>query len=247
MSPEVVLGIFSVIIAVSYAVQTVTGFGSMVVCVTIGAHLMDIREIVTLAVPLSFLQTGYVAIRHRDGIEWRLLWRRVLPWMCVGMGLAFAFLGDVDRESLKVAFGLMVLVLGLRELWRLRADEPDQQSRISAPASTLAIFGAGVIHGIYATGGPLLVYALGREDLGKHVFRSTLTMVWFLLSIVLMGNFLYEGRYDVDVGAKLVWLLPGLPVGIAVGEWLHRRVEERRFKFLIFGLLVVAAITLLIR
>jgi hypothetical protein len=72
-------------------------------------------------------------------------------------------------------------------------------------------------------------------------------MVWFLLSIVLMGNFIYEGRYDVDVGVELLWLLPGLPVGIAAGEWLHRRVAERRFKFLIFGLLVVAAITLLVR
>ncbi len=247
MSPETVLGLFSLIIAVSYAVQTVTGFGSMVVCVTIGAHLMDIREIVTLAVPLSFLQTGYVAIRHRDGIEWRLLSRRVLPWMCGGMGLAFAFLAGVDRESLRVAFGIMVLALGLRELWRLHAGEGTAASPISAPASTLAIFGAGVIHGVYATGGPLLVYALGREDLGKHVFRSTLTMVWFLLSIVLMGNFIYEGRYDADTGMKLLWLLPGLPVGIAVGEWVHRRVEERRFKFLIFGLLVVASVTLLMR
>jgi len=247
VTPELILGLFAVVIAFSYAVQTVTGFGSMVICVTIGAHLMDIREVVTLAVPLSLLQTGYVSLRHRDGIAWGLLGKRILPWMCGGMALAFAFLSDVDSEGLKTAFGLMVLGLAARELWRLRGAGGASTPAISRPVSMAAMLGAGVIHGIYATGGPLLVYALGRESLGKHVFRSTLTLVWFLLGIVLMVNFVIEGRYDAAVGAKIVWLVPGLPLGIAAGEWLHRRVDERRFNVLIYGLLVAAALTLLIR
>ena len=73
MSADTLMLTFAAIVAVSYAVQTVTGFGSMVVCVTIGAHLMEIREVVTLAVPISLMQTGYIAARHRAGIEWSLL------------------------------------------------------------------------------------------------------------------------------------------------------------------------------
>ena len=35
--------------------------------------------------------------------------------------------------------------------------------------------------------------------------------------------------------------------GIAAGEWLHHRVSERRFRDTLFGLLLVAATTLLIK
>ena len=105
--------------------------------------------------------------------------------------------------------------------------------------------GAGIIHGIYATGGPLLVYALGREDLGKAVFRSTLTLVWLVFSVVLIAAFGLEGRYDAEVMTTVLWLIPAVPVGIVAGEWLHDRVEERRFKRLIFGLLMLASLSLL--
>jgi hypothetical protein len=36
-------------------------------------------------------------------------------------------------------------------------------------------------------------------------------------------------------------------VGIAVGEWGHRRVDERRFRLIVFSLLLIAGATILIR
>jgi len=247
MSPDAIMAIFACVVCVSYAVQTVTGFGSMVVCVTVGAHLLEIRELVTLAVPISLLQTSYIAMRHRDGIRWELLLRRVLPAMCAGMAVAFAFFADAGGDWLRRAFALMVLVLGGLELWRMRRGAADTEARLSKGASMASMVGAGVIHGIYATGGPLLVYALSRERLSKGEFRSTLTMVWLLLSIVLLANFTYEGRYTGETLSRLLWLVPALPVGVAFGEWLHNRVSERVFKVSVYGLLVAAAVTLLVR
>ena len=78
LEPTVLL-LFGTIVFLAYAVQTVTGFGSMLLCVTFGAFLLPIRSLVTLAVPISILQTGYVSVRHRDGIRWPLLLQRVLP------------------------------------------------------------------------------------------------------------------------------------------------------------------------
>jgi hypothetical protein len=48
--------------------------------------------------------------------------------------------------------------------------------------------GAGLVHGMYTTGGPLLVYALGREGLSKHVFRSTVTAVWLVFNVGLRSR-----------------------------------------------------------
>lgn len=245
---DTALLLFFAIIVLSYTVQTVTGFGSMVVCVTFGAQFMTIPEILTLALPLSMLQTGYIAIRHRDGIDWRLLGRDILPIMGVGViGIRFVLTGQ-PGAWLRTAFGALVLVLAVRELVTLlRHTGAPAAQPLPRPAHLGAILGAGVIHGIYATGGPLLVYAVGRLGLDKHRFRSTLSVVWLTLNAVLIVTFVWDGRYDVSSAVDIAWLLPAIPIGIVAGELLHRRVDERRFKLSVFSLLSVAALTLLFR
>jgi len=241
---------FAAVIFLSYAVQTVTGFGSMLLAVTFGAHLLGIREIVTLAVPISMLQTGYITWRHRGSISWGLLLKRILPLMGAGMGLGFLAFSGVESAGLRYAFAVMVLLLAARELWlrlRVKRDAASVARPMPLAASVAAMFGAGVIHGIFATGGPLLVYALGREQLDKHTFRSTLSSVWLVLNAGLLIAFALEGRYAPSVGVDLLVLLPAVPLGIALGEWVHRRVDQRRFELAIFALLIAAAISLLIR
>lgn len=246
MSIELEIVAFAFVVFVAYTVQTVTGFGSMLVCITLGAHLFDIRELMTLAVPTSILQTAYIAIRHRGTIDRRLLLRRILPLMSLGLAVGYYAFRDAQGSWLRIAFAVMVLVLAARELFVLYRSEAEARPNPPA-ASFAAIFGAGVIHGIYATGGPLLVYAVGREGLDKHAFRSTLSAVWLVLSIVLVAFFLVEGRYDASTSRDLLVLLPAVPLGIALGEWLHRRVDERRFKITVYVLLILAAVSLLAR
>ena len=247
MTIELVFLLFAVVVVAAYAVQTATGFGAMLVCVTFGAQLIGLEEVIRLMVPLSFFQTGYIVIRHRDGIDWSLLLRRVLPLMEVGMGLAFLLLTKVGGPWLGLAFGLMVLALSARDLHHLRRASASVDKPISRPASVAALLGAGVIHGIYAAGGPMLVYAIGREGLTKKAFRSTLSMVWIVLNVVLVARFLLAGDYDREVALDILLLIPTVPLGILVGEWVHHKVDERSFKMAVLVLLIAAAISLIVR
>ena len=91
MDLELAFIVFALIVVAAYAVQTAIGFGSTLICVTFGAQLIGLHEVIHLVVPISFLQTGYIVIRHYDGVHWGLLLRRVLPLMAAGMGFAFFF------------------------------------------------------------------------------------------------------------------------------------------------------------
>jgi uncharacterized membrane protein YfcA len=194
------------------------------------------------------VQLGYVALRDHDGILWKLLLGRVLPLMLTGMAIAFLFLGGIQSAWLGVAFGLMVFVLSARELQRLRVADPAALGvPISRPKSIAALLGAGVVHGIYATGGPMLVYALGREGIDKKGFRSTLSVVWIVLNVVLVTRFAIGGAYTRGMLLDVGLLLFAVPVGIAAGEWIHHRVDERRFKTAVFVLLLAAAVSLIVR
>ena len=239
--------LFGFVVVAAYAVQTATGFGAMLVCVTFGAQLISLEEVIRLMVPLSFLQTGYIVIRDRAGIEWGLLLKRVVPLMVLGMGFAFLLLTKVGGPWLGLAFGVMVLVLAARDLHHLRVASAAPEKPISGAASVTALLGAGVIHGIYAAGGPMLVYAIGREGLTKKVFRSTLSMVWILLNVILVTRFMLAGDYDREVALDILLLVPAVPFGVLLGEWVHHKVDERRFRMAVLALLIAAAISLIVR
>ena len=247
MTPDFVFLSFALVVVGGYLVQTATGFGSTLMCVTLGSQLIAMQEVIHLVVPISFLQTGYIAVRHREGIAWRLLLRRVLPLMGAGMAIAFLITAYIGGPWLGLAFGVMVFILAARDLQRLRASSAVLDEPISRPASIAALVGAGLIHGIYASGGPMLVYAIGREGLTKKVFRSTLCVVWIVLNAILVSRFAAEGVYDRERLASVALLVPAVPIGIVLGEWVHRRVDERRFKMAVLVLLVAAAISLIVR
>lgn len=247
MTVELVFLLFAVVVVAAYAVQTATGFGAMLVCVTFGAQLIGLHAVIRLMVPLSFLQTGYIVVRHSEGIAWGLLLRRIVPLMAAGMGLAFFLLTRVGGPWLGLAFGLMVFALSAHDLHHLRVASAAPAKPISRAASGAAMLGAGVVHGIYASGGPLLVYAVGREGLGKRDFRSTLSMVWILLNVILVTRFILAGHYDRAVVVDIALLIPTVPLGVLVGEWVHRRVDERRFRIAVLVLLIAAAISLIVR
>ena len=141
----------------------------------------------------------------------------------------------------------MVLGLSARDLYYLRGAKAAAEKPIPRAASAAAMLGAGIIHGIYAAGGPLLVYAIGREGLGKKAFRSTLSMVWIVLNIILVTRFVLAGEYDREVALEILMLVPTVPLGIVLGEWVHYRVDERTFKLVVLVLLCAAAVSMILR
>lgn len=246
MSLETTL-VLAPIVLLGYLVQTVTGFGAMLVCVSLGAVVITIPELIPSLIPLSLLQTGYIVLRHRRDIEWDLLVARIVPVMGAGVLVGMFLFRELTGAWMAPAFGVMVLVLAARELWiLLRADRMGPR-KIPWLASIAALFGAGVTHGMFASGGPLLVYATSREGLDKNRFRTTLSMVWVVLNVAMVAGFAWDGSYDAARLEQLGVLVIAVPFGIAFGEWVHRKVDERRFKIGVFGLLIAAGGALLLK
>ena len=59
-------------------------------------------------------------------------------------------------------------------------------------------------------------------------------------------TFSVNGRVNpVSLGVT-AFLLPVLPVGILLGEWLHGRIQQRRFRMFIYGLPLASGVKLLV-
>lgn len=235
------------LVFLGYTVQTVTGFGAVVITLTFAAHFLPIPLVLPLIVPLSIAQCAYLAIRHHGAIDRRLLLVHILPIMGAGTGVGIFIAPHLEGDWLRIGFAVLVLLLSARELVALtRAGRAPRQALGRVPFVAL-LAGAGVVHGIYATGGPMLVYAVNRAGLTKAAFRSTLVVVWIALNTVLTVSFVRAGAYDAGSVQTIGLLVPAVVIGLVAGELIHHRVEERRFRIVTFALLCAAALSLLAR
>ncbi|MDF3932906.1 sulfite exporter TauE/SafE family protein [Pseudomonas citronellolis] len=229
-------------ILLAYTLEAVTGFGSVVVALSLGALLLPIEQLLPVLVPLNVGLTSYLAWRHRRLVQWRLLLATLLPGMLLGMIVGYLLLPWLDPQLLKRGFGLLILWFALRELHRGLHGTP--RGEVPTWLMRLATGAAGVCQGLFASGGPLLVYALAGQPLDKSRLRATLVCVWCSLNGLLTLAFLLDGRLRPALPQVLAYA-PLLPVGLWLGEILHRRCAERHFRLAIHLLLLLSGTLLL--
>ena len=237
----------ALIVVLAYTVQTVAGFGAMLVSLSLGAMLIPIDRIPPLLVVLTPFVSLYVAIHDRKHIDWRLLLRLLLPAMLVGLVIGEWISRNTQTVTLKRVFGAMILLLACKELYGMSRKQKRNQAPLSSFLSVPFFAVAGIFQAIYTAGGPPLVYVLQRRNLSKSEFRGTLAVVWVLFALILIAVWSTQGRINTQSLTTSVLLLPTVPVGLAVGQILHHRVDEERFRIAVYILLTCAAVALLIR
>jgi uncharacterized protein len=235
------LWLLAVIVLFAYTVESITGFGSIVIALSLGALFMPVPALLPVLVPLNVLMTGWLAWRLRRQMDRSLLLQRILPLMGLGTLAGYLLLPWLNEAWLKPLFACLIIWFAGRELWRMVRTTRVLHPHWLTPPLMLS---AGISHGLFASGGPLLVYALAGTSLDKARFRATLIGVWFLLNASLTLAFLVDGRLQpaLPLVASLAWLLP---FGIWLGERIHRRVDEVRFRQLVYGMLLLSGMALL--
>jgi uncharacterized membrane protein YfcA len=237
-----------VVVGGASVVQTAAGFGFTLLCVTFGAFVLPVEDLLTVVLPLSFSQSAWVSWRNRAHVNKPLLGYNILPLMGVGLVVGRIVGGYLSGLWVLKGFALWVLVLSAREAWIARQRSrgaPESPPSVGLARGTLVL--AGVAHGLWATGGPLVVSAVQSWRLSKSEFRSTLSSIWAVLDGILVCWWGLSGRFTATSQGLSLGLVAAVVVGMVVGERLHHQVEEKSFRAGTFALLAVAALALLVK
>jgi uncharacterized membrane protein YfcA len=245
LTPDPSFPILVLIVIAAFTVEAATGFGAMIIALALGAFFLPLTALLAPLVLLDVLLCGYLALRHRGAIDLAWLLRRVLPLMTIGVLLGFFVAFRTPEAALRRLLGVLVLSVAARDLIAL-ARTAALRAPLPPPLRLLGLLGAGIMHGLFAAGGPLLVYVLSRSELAKSAFRSTLAVVWVVLDLVLLTGYGATGRITAATLTLTTALVPCLFVAVALGEWAHARLDERRFRQAVMAVLLVVGITLVV-
>lgn len=233
------------IVLAAFGMEAAMGFGCNVLAVTLGVHLLPLGQLLPLLIVLNLVVSAFIAGRHRRLIGWRVLLTRVLPLMLAGLPGGLLLYAVAPEQWLKLGFGVFVVAISTLELLRLRGAVAGSPP-LPGWAAVAALLGAGLLHGLYATGGPLAVYYAGRQLPDKGAFRATMSLLWLVLNGVMLATFVARGAAEAGTLKLAATMLPSLAAGIVGGEWLHGRLPELTFRRLVFALLLLGGAVLVL-
>ncbi len=230
----------------SFLMLGFSGFGTVIIAIALGAHFYSIKEMLPVLLPVTLMANTYILIRHHRFIDKPILFKKILPFMVIGLLFGIVAFNYFQGDLLKRIFGILIVLLACRELYK-QFKNSAVPPPLSDLTSQLLVFWAGIVHGMYASGGPLLVYTLNRLNLPKSVFRSTLSIVWFLLNVIIIGSYVVTDSITPATLKLSSMLIPSLVLGISAGEFLHNRIDEKPFKIFVFLLLLASGSFIIVR
>jgi uncharacterized membrane protein YfcA len=233
------------ILTIAFLTEAAIGFGSTLIVVSVAALFVPLTTLLPTYQPLAVGLSLVVAWRERAHIDGAFLRRAVLPLMVPGLVVGMILFRVWRAEALLFLVGVAIAGLALVELRRLLwpAAIPVGGARTALLTGVVLVV-AGVVHGLFGTSGPLVVWAASRTLEDKARFRATLSLLWLILGVTLIAGFVVDGTLTSSTLGHSAVLLPTMLLGYLIGDRVHHAVPQRAFRLGVCVLLVVAGVVL---
>ena len=164
------------------------------------------------------------------------------PGAIVGTAIGLLSFDLLSPNVLRVLVGVIALAFSLR-WWLSRGPRTQRPASLRGGTfwSTVAGFTSFSVH---AGGPPLHVYLLPQQ-LDKTTFQATTVAFFFALNWLKLGPYAWLGQLDASNLATSLVLAPLAPIGIALGAYLHHRIDETWFYRVVYASLVVLGVKLI--
>ena len=128
-----------------------------------------------------------------------------------------------------------------------RKEAIQTPSRQESPALYLILILAGIVHGIFVSGGPLLISYLTKKIQDKVSFRATISTVWIFLNGMILADDIRAGLWTPELCRIQLISVPFLLAVMFIGGKLYARMSQRLFMIITYVLLFISGISLLVK
>lgn len=262
--------LFLVVILLSNVIQGITGFAGTILAMPPSLMLVGYPVAKPVLNVLGLLSGIYVFAGNYRRVCWKEL-KKIVAVMAVGIigGILIKGLFVGKEQILYKLLGVFILFLSVQGWLSLQRGGKKQESgevsgvgkaqalaagarnqasvRKDSPALYLMLALAGIVHGIFVSGGPLLISYLTKKIQDKVSFRATISTVWVFLNSMILVDDIRAGLWNADLLRVQLISLPFLLAGMFIGGKLYARMSQRLFMMITYVLLFISGVSLLIK
>ena len=219
-------------------VQAITGFAGTVLAMPPSMYLLGVDNAKTILNLMALLSGVMIAVSDFHHIRWREL-GKICVFMGAGMTAGIALCDYIGTGDVFLRiYGCMITAISIKNLLIRK------QYILPKALLLLILVLAGVIHGMFVSGGALLVIYAAQVLKEKEEFRSTLASVWIVLNSVMMIFQANDGGFS-EQNIRLI--LIGIPL-LALAAWVGKKllcvVSQKAFLYLTYILLLISGLSL---
>ncbi len=241
---------FCIVIFFANVIQGITGFAGTILAMPPSLLLVGypvakpILNVLGLLAGILIFAKGY---RYCKWKEVRRMFAVMLPGLLAGIALKSAVAGR--EQLLSLLLGVFVLCLSVQGAWKSFCSKPkvSQEENGQWAGDIALLFASGLVHGIFVSGGPLLIGYLTRRVKDKESFRVTISVMWILLNSMILVDDIACGYWDKQLLYCFGMTLLPFFAGMFLGGKLSSRLSQKMFMMLTYVLLFFAGVTLLFR
>lgn len=251
--------LFYLVVFVTNIIQGITGFAGTMLAMPPSVMLVGFETAKPVLNLLGLLSGVYVVLLNRKSVNKKEFLKIVCVMsVSIAAGIALRSVFAAHERALYIALGVIVLLTALDGAFksflkpRLSASKNDGSEKKEkrgqrAVFSFLLLAGAGVTHGMFVCGGPLLVsYVTGKiED--KQEFRATLSACWIVLNGIIFADDLRTGLWTGELFGVAAVSSVLLFAAMFVGGLLCKKMSRELFMKITYVLLTISGIMLFVK
>lgn len=232
--------IFLFVLFVANVIQVITGFAGTVLAMPPSIYLLGMdnaKVVLNVMALLSGLMIAVMSYHHMNKKEVI----KICVCMVAGMTIGIQICKTVPSEQiLLIIYGVIILLIAGKNLLCHR------QRTLPKALLLVILLLAGVIHGMFVSGGALLVVYAAQVLKEKEEFRATLAPVWVVLNSILLVSQVRQGVFtEGNIRLILISIIP-LFMATWLGKKLVKKVSQKVFLNLTYVLLLVSGLSLIL-
>lgn len=231
--------LFLLIIFFSNAIQAITGFAGTVLAMPPSMYLIGVDDAKVVIGVVTWISSFLIAVINYRSIQWKEF-AKMAVLMFLGMLIGMHIYTLLPSGLLLKVYGVMILaVAGKNLLIKTNKDLPKV-------ALLTVLLAAGIIHGMFLSGGALLVIYAVQVLKNKEEFRASVALIWVFLNSFIMAEQFRSGLYTTGNIRLILWSILPLFFATWVGGKLAKKMKQTTFLTLTYLLLIISGVTLLL-
>ncbi len=220
--------------------QSVTGFGSALVSMSVLPQILGIR----VAAPLVALMGGVLEIvlivRYRRATNWGAV-RQIVIASLLGVPLGILALSRIDERLILIVLGVVLAGYGLYGLLGPKLPE------LAHPAwAYLAGFLGGLLGGAYNTSGPPVIVYGNCRRWPPSEFKGNLQGFFLFNSALIIAGHAWSQNLTPVVWEHLGVALPAIALGLIAGFVLEKHIHPARFRRIVLWALLIMGVRMIL-
>ena len=218
------------------------GFAGPIAILSIPIMALVMSPITAAAILLPVLLVMDIVAMYIYWNKWDLKnIKIILPSAMIGIFIGILTFSFTSEDTIRIIIGCIAITFIILSLFQ-------QNKQLVKPTKKKGIFWSiigGYTSFIIHSGGTPVNFFLLPQKLDKSVYVATMTLAFLIINIVKLVPYYYLDQLVFSNLKVSLILSPLAPISIYLGYYLHKKVNEKTFYFLIYFFLGVGGIKLI--